>query len=392
VEIAAGEIVQALAILEKLISFDTTSRNSNIELLAYVEEFTAASGATCRRVSNVEGTKANLLVRFGPEQEGGIVLSGHTDVVPVDGQQWTSDPFELTCRGDRLYGRGTSDMKSFIACAMAAGSIAASIGDLTRPLYLALTYDEEVGCFGAPDLIDVIKRECARIKAVIVGEPTGMKVVGLHKGLVYYRVIVTGHEAHSSLTHLGLSANAIAVRLMSRLLEIGDELVRNTDATSPFEPKHATITIGRIFGGTAPNILAGRCEFQFDLRYRREEDPDAILRPFFREMDCVNQEMSERFPRSGAQAVRLAAVPAFGGSNNLDAIELARALSKDTADEIRAVAFGSEAGQFQDRAFATAICGPGSIEQAHQPDEFIERAQIVLCMDFMSRLTRVLTQ
>lgn len=377
----------AIEILSQLVAFDTTSRNSNLDLLAYVEAHVAPLGGVCQRVANDDGTKANLLIRFGPEVAGGVVLSGHTDVVPVDGQDWHTSPFILTDKGDRLFGRGTSDMKSFIACSLAAARFIADGPALARPLYLALSYDEEVGCFGAPGMIDVLRAECPPIEAVIVGEPTSMKVVGAHKGIVCYRVQVSGHEAHSSLTHLGLSANTMAVRLMSRLIDIGDTLTRTVDVASPFEPKQATLTIGTMAGGTALNILAKSCEFVFDLRCRPGDDPDAILRPFLEDVDALNREASARFPEAGIHVERLVDVPAFGSLANEPAVGLARHLTGDNDGE-RVVPYGSEAGQFQDRDFATVICGPGSIEQAHQPNEFIDKSQIAACMAFMHKLVQ----
>ncbi len=375
----------AISILADLVAFDTTSRNSNLELLQYVETFSRSHGGEFRRIPDQERAKANLLVRFGPASDGGVVLSGHTDVVPVDGQNWHTDPFLLTELGEKLVGRGTSDMKSFIACGLAAAKCLAVAGNLKSPLYLALSYDEEVGCLGAPGMIEVIRNECRQIDAVIVGEPTSMKVVSAHKGIVCYKVHVTGHEAHSSLTHLGLSANNVAVRLMNRLLAIADELASVVDDASPFEPKHATLTIGQMAGGTAINILARSCEFSFDLRCRPDEDPSAILKPFFDEVERVTREIQARFPDAGVQAVRIVAVPAFGGAINQPAIALARALTGDNSAD-RAVPYSSEAGQFQSLSFPTVICGPGSIEQAHQPNEFIDKDQIRLCMAFMAKL------
>lgn len=380
-------VANAVDILGKIISFDTTSRNSNLDLLSFVERHVAPLGGICRRVVNAEGTKANLLIRFGPEVAGGIVLSGHTDVVPIDGQDWSSPPFQLTDRDDRLFGRGTSDMKSFIACSLAAAHLIDVQRGLSRPLYLALSYDEEVGCFGAPGMIDVIWKDCPPINAVIVGEPTNMKVVTAHKGLWGYRVQVTGHEAHSSLTHLGLSANEIAVRLMSRLIAIGDAMVSAADPASPFEPKQSTLTIGTISGGTALNILAKNCEFLFELRFLPGDDANAILADFFADVATLNRHMQAHFADTGITVERLVDVPAFGGGINRPAAELARQLTGDNGGD-RVVPYGSEAGQFQGRDFATVICGPGSIEQAHQPDEFILKDQIAACMSFMTKLVQ----
>eukprot|EP01035_Chromulina_nebulosa_P036551 gene36551-49249_t len=238
----------------RLVSFDTTSRGSNLALIDWVDRYLSDQGVASRRIASKEGDKANLLATVGPMTEGGVVLSGHTDVVPVDGQPWTSDPFVLTERDGRLYGRGSSDMKGFIALALAAVPLFRD--GLKRPVHLAFSYDEEVGCFGAPDMIAVIARDLPRPALCIVGEPSLMKAVGGHKGAAFFRVIVSGREAHSSQTHLGVSANMAAAELISALSALADELAAKADPASPFEPKGTSLTIGRIDGGTAANILA----------------------------------------------------------------------------------------------------------------------------------------
>ena len=245
---------RALEILERLVAFDTTSRLSNLALVEWVEAYLDTHGVPHRRVPNAEGTKSNLMATIGPDIPGGVVLSGHTDVVPVDGQPWTSDPFQVTPRGGRLYGRGTCDMKGFLALALAA------VPDLQatrpkKPVHLAFSYDEEVGCLGAPDMIRVIATELPRPALVVVGEPTNMEAVSGHKGITTFRVAVTGHEAHSSQTQLGLSANMIAIRLMGLLCDLAERLEREADPASPFTPRHATLTVGQINGGTVQFLV-----------------------------------------------------------------------------------------------------------------------------------------
>jgi len=381
--------VDALAILERLVAFDTTSRDSNLALIAHVEDLLAPLGVTGRRVANPEGTKANFYATIGPAVAGGVVLSGHTDVVPVDGQNWTSDPFTLTERGARLYGRGTCDMKGFVALALAAAPGFARRG-LARPVHLAFSYDEEVGCLGAPSMIAEIVRNVAHPAAVIVGEPTSMEVVNGHKGIVSYFVTVTGHEAHSSLTHLGLSANMAAVRLMHRLSEIAEALEREADAKSPFLPAHSTLTIGQINGGTAVNILARECVFVFDLRCPPGVDPQAILAPFLAEAAALDAAMKARFPETGVAVVRRSATPAFAPEPNGEGERIARLLAGDNGPP-RVVPYAAEAGQFQEAGFSVAICGPGSIEQAHQPDEYVDRNQMERGAAFMLRLGEMLS-
>jgi acetylornithine deacetylase len=376
--------------LARLVAFDTTSRGSNLPLIAHVEALLAGLGVSSRRIANADGTKANLLASIGPAVEGGVVLSGHTDVVPVDGQPWTSDPFTLTPRGGRLYGRGTCDMKGFIALALAAAPDFAAAG-LKRPVHLAFSYDEEVGCLGAPDLIAEIVRHVPRPAAVIVGEPTGMEAVSAHKGITSYRVIVTGKEAHSSQTHLGVSANMAAVRLMSFLADLAARLEREADPSSPFTPKHPTLTIGLINGGTALNILARECVFVFDLRTQAGVAPEALLAGFFEEAARVDAEMKARFEGVGVVLERRSRTPAFARVDGGAAEAFARRLAGDNGPA-RAVPYAAEAGQFQEAGYSVVICGPGSIDQAHQADEYLEVSQLQRGAAFMTRLTEALSQ
>jgi acetylornithine deacetylase len=379
----------AIGLLAKLVAFDTTSRDSNLALIEYVEGLLGGLGIPATRVPNADGRKANLYATLGPATEGGIVLSGHTDVVPVDGQKWSSDPFTLTERGGRLYGRGSCDMKGFLALALAAAPVFAAPGRLKRPVHLAFSYDEEVGCIGAPAMIAEIAKHIPKPAAVIVGEPTMMEVVHGHKGITTYTVSVTGHEAHSSLTHLGLSANMVAVRLMHSLSDLAAHLEREADPASPFVPKHATLTIGRIEGGTAGNILARQCMFLFDLRCPPAMDPSAILAPFLAEARKIDAEMKACFPEAGIDIVRRSLTPALAPEPDSEAERIARRLAGDNGPP-RVVPYAAEAGQFQEAGFSTVICGPGSIEQAHQPDEYVDRTQMERGAAFMLRLADML--
>ena len=379
----------AIDLLARLVAFDTTSRDSNLHLIEYVEALLGELGVTATRVPNADGRKANLYATLGPQAEGGIVLSGHTDVVPVDGQKWASDPFTLTERDGRLYGRGTCDMKGFLALALAAAPIFAEPGRLKRPVHLAFSYDEEVGCLGAPSMIAEIARHSPKPAAIIVGAPTMMEVVLGHKGITTYTVTVTGHEAHSSLTHLGLSANTVAIRLMHSLSELADRLEREADPASPFLPKHATLTIGMINGGTAGNILARQCVFLFDLRCPPGVDPQPILAPFLAEARKMDAGMKARFPEAGIEIVRRSLTPGFAPEPEGEAERVARNLAGDNGPP-RVVPYAAEAGQFQEAGFSTVICGPGSIEQAHQPDEYVDRVQMERGAAFMLRLAEML--
>jgi acetylornithine deacetylase len=381
---------EAIAELGRLVAFDTTSRNSNLALIDHVEAVLARLGARSTRVANADGSKANLLASIGPETEGGVVLSGHTDVVPVDGQAWTSDPFSLTRRGERLYGRGTCDMKGFLALALAAAPAFAA-APLKRPVHLAFTYDEEVGCLGAPDLIAEIVARTPRPAAVVVGEPTDMVAVSGHKGIATFKVTVTGHEAHSSQTHLGLSANMAAVRLMGFLAALAERLTREADPAAGFSPPGATLTIGQINGGTAVNILARECVFVFDLRCPPGLDPNAVLAGFMAEAAALDAEMKARFPHAGVAVARRSLTPPLAPQPGGAAEALARRLAGDNGPS-RVVPYAAEAGQFQQAGYSVVICGPGSIDQAHQPDEFVEVSQIQRGAAFMARLAEALSE
>ncbi|MFT3729305.1 MAG: acetylornithine deacetylase [Terricaulis sp.] len=376
------DIAPTLKILERLIAFDTTSRNSNLDLIAWVEEFLSARGIDSVRVSNAEGAKANLYALIGPRVEGGVVLSGHTDVVPVDGQPWTSDPWVVTAKGDgKLYGRGVSDMKSFSALALAhVDQMRAA--NMKRPLILALSYDEEVGCLGAPAMIDEIARLMPKPEAAIIGEPTSMKVVSAHKSIRTYIVEVIGREAHSSLPHQGVSAVMEALKLMDLIALMGGESAQVDEAL--FSPPGPTLTIGRVDGGTAVNILARRCEFMFDLRSPTAAQSDALERRFFEAAAKLDAEIKARAPEGGVTVARRSSTPGLELDRASPAEALARALTGD--NDTRAASYAAEAGLFQNAGIPAVLCGPGSIEQAHQPDEWIEISQIEEGARFFEKL------
>jgi acetylornithine deacetylase len=384
--VASSEALSARAIdiLAKLVAFDTTSRRSNLELIQWVEQYLAELNIPTRRVPNADGTKSNLMAMIGPAVEGGVVLSGHTDVVPVDGQPWSTDPWTLTERDGRLYGRGTCDMKGFLALALAAAPDLAA-ATLRKPVHLAFSYDEEVGCLGAPDMIQVIASETPRPALVVVGEPTDMVAVRAHKGIASFKVTVTGREAHSSLTHLGVSANMAAIKLMAMLVALSEKLEREADPNSPFTPKGATLTIGQVNGGTAVNILARECVFIFDLRTPAGMDPVALLADFFTMASALDVEIKAKAPEGGVKVERRSLTPAFAPEEDGVAEAFTRKLAGDNGPA-RVVPYAAEAGQFQGAGFSTVICGPGSIDQAHQPDEYVEISQMQRGAAFMRRL------
>ena len=370
-------------LLTTLVGFDTTSRRSNLALIEWVERYLDGLGVTHRRVPNADGTKSNLLATLGPAEPGGVVLSGHTDVVPVDGQPWSTDPWTVVERDGRLYGRGTCDMKGFLALALAAAPELARTA--RRPVHLAFSFDEEVGCLGAPLMIEVIRRELPPPALVVVGEPTDMVAVNGHKGIATYKVTVTGRESHSSQTQQGVSAVMAAARLMNALTDLSERLEAEADPASPFTPKGATLTIGLVNGGTAHNIIARHCEFVFDLRTPPGLKADAVLKDFRAQVAAMDAALKARAPEAGVVLEKRTDVPPFAPEPNGVAEAFARRLAGDNGPP-RVVAFAAEAGQFQEAGFSTVICGPGSIAQAHQPDEYVEVSQMQRGASFMRRL------
>lgn len=379
--------------LSRLVAFPTVSRDSNLALIAYVQEYLAEHGVASELVPSPCGQKANLYATIGPDLPGGVVLSGHTDVVPIDDQDWHSDPFALTERDGRLYGRGTCDMKAFYAIALA---LLPEMQDLRRPLHLALSYDEEIGCLGAPALIDTIRDRLPGVSAVIVGEPTELQVVTAHKGIVYFETRITGFEAHSSLQHIGVSAVMAAGRLVHWLSErqrrnaaTALQVPAQTGALqSRFEPPFTSVHCGMIRGGTAQNITARDCHFVTDIRALPNEDPLEILEEYrqFAEQEVL-AEMRSVHADTNIEIQVHANVPAFAAHPDCPAVQLAKQLTGQ--NEVLSQPYGAEAGQFQQAGFATVMCGPGSIEQAHQPNEFISIDQLNAGEQFMRRLIQL---
>lgn len=373
--------------IERLVSIPTVSRDSNLELIDFVEDYLQAHGVTATRVNNADGSKANLFATVGPMVAGGVVLSGHTDVVPIDDQDWSSNPFQVVEKAGRLYGRGTCDMKSFYAIALA---LLPEMKRLKRPIHFALSYDEEVGCLGAPALIDALTRAVPEPEAVIVGEPTMMQVVGAHKSIFYFETRVTGREAHSSQPHRGVSAVMVAARLIAWIHERQRRCAAEAPA-SAFEPHHTSLHCGVIRGGTAHNIMAHHCEFVTDIRCIPGEEARDYLREieaFAREV--LEPEMHAIDAKTGIEFHILADVPAFDAGDNAAAVALAQRLTGQNARE--SVSYGAEAGQFQQAGLQVVMCGPGSIDQAHQPDEFISLSQVEAGTAFMRRLIDYLSE
>lgn len=371
------------ACLADLIALETVSRNSNLRLIGYLEQRLTVLGARCVRTADETGTKANLHAILGPEADGGVVLSGHTDVVPVDGQDWSTDPFVMTEQDGRLYGRGTCDMKGFIACALVMAKNYAK-QDLKRPVHFAFSYDEEVGCLGAPDMIREMTASGPQPRIAIIGEPTGMGVVTGHKGLYSVRVEIEGLEAHSSKVEDGACAVTHAVPLMQHLAECADRWRAAAPDDSPFDPPYGTITIGQMGGGTAANILARHAWFESSMRPAPWDDARAVGDTLRQRAVDIEVQMRRHAPAARVEVIQRSDAPPLRPEINSPAEELARQLTGDNAR--RFVSFGTEAGQFQSAGLSTVVCGPGYIEQAHKPDEFVDISQLEACLDFLGKL------
>ena len=374
---------QSLDMITKLIGFDTVSRNSNLELIHYVRDYLAGHGITSHLVANEDQTKANLFATVGPDVEGGIVLSGHTDVVPVDGQPWDTDPFAVVQKDGRLYGRGTCDMMAFSAVALAMVPDMLKKG-LKRPIHFALSYDEEIGCFGAPSMIDRLITDIARPSAVIVGEPTSMRPIVAHKGIAALRTTVIGHEAHSSQVQRGGSAVMTAARLITFIDDLMAENKAATDPECRFEPPYTTLHVGVVHGGTALNIISRECTFTWDIRTLPGDNWRRYLDRFQEYANSLLPAMRAIAPEASISTEILADAPPLqdqGGAAQQLVFGLCGHAHTDVAP------YAAEAGQFQERGFSVVLCGPGSIDQAHQPNEYIDISQITACEAFLEQLT-----
>ncbi|HEY1941786.1 MAG TPA: acetylornithine deacetylase [Roseiarcus sp.] len=377
-------------ILQRLIAFDTVSDRSNLPLVDYVEDYLRSLGVKIWRAPNAAGDKAALMATVGPSVAGGAVLSGHTDVVPVVGQAWSGDPFELREADGRLYGRGACDMKGFDAVALAMVPYFQA-ADLKRPIHILLSYDEETTCLGSLDLIARFGRETPRPSLAIVGEPTMMAVADAHKGVATFRTIVTGHEAHSSKPALGASAVAVGCDIVS---EIG-RLARGFEAPElqdvRFDPPYSTLHVGMIHGGTARNILARECVFDWEFRGLPgvpSAEAAGMVQAF---VDDVALPRLIRFVSGPKIETFLDVdVPGLAAKDNDAAATLALRLTQ--SNRLAAVSFATEAGHFQRAGLPTIVCGPGSIDQAHKPDEYVAASQLSACIAFMKGLAEELSR
>ncbi len=384
--------LSARELMDKLVSFPTVSRDSNIDLIDFVEDYLNGYGVSSTRVPNEDGTKAALYAHIGPQVDGGVVLSGHTDVVPVDGQAWDTDPFTVTERQGKLYGRGTCDMKGFDALALSAVPLALERG-IKRPLQIALSYDEEVGCTGAPPMIDhMVSMGMPRADTVLVGEPSMMKIANSHKGSIGYDLHFRGFEVHSSLAPTGVSAVMMASKLINWANEVNAENAAKTpsELAADFVPPYTTLHIGKISGGTAHNITAKDCYFDLSFRMVPGEDIAIWEARLMAKVAELEAEMKAVRPEAGISAMKSFHVPGLMPEAQGRAEAMVRQLTGENASNV--VSYGTEAGQFQERGYSAVICGPGDIAQAHQPNEFISVNQFQQGEAFMRRLVDMLAE
>jgi len=382
--------IETWDMIQRLIAFDTTSRESNLGLIEWVRDWLKGHGIESRLTYDATGKKANLFATVGSGSRPGIVLSGHTDVVPVDGQDWHSDPFQARLSDGRIYARGSADMKSYIAVALAHTPkfVAAN---LQAPVHFALSYDEEVGCIGVRGLLEDLARHDIRPAGCVVGEPTNMQPVVAHKGMRTFRCTVHGKEAHSSLAPHAVNAIEYAAKLIVKVREMAERMQASEPRDHSFDVPFTTLQTGLIKGGTAPNIVPRECQFHFEFRYLPGANPDALeeeIRAYATQV--LEPEMRKIDPGVRIQIDRKSEIPGLVTDESEQITELGRALAR--ADRIKRVAYATEAGLFQRAGIPTIICGPGSIEQAHKPDEYITLEQVALCESFMERLTSELSR
>jgi acetylornithine deacetylase len=375
-----------LSLFRDLVAFDTTSRNSNLELIEYVKAFLAAEGVDSELFHDDDGTKANLYAVLGPDTRPGVILSGHTDVVPVDGQDWSTDPFDLVDRDGRYFARGSADMKGFIAASLALVRHP-DRRSLHHSIHFALSYDEEVGCLGVRGMLPSVETRVPKPIACIVGEPTMMTPVSGHKGKLSLRCVVHGVESHSGLPHLGANALEAAAEAVAHLKSMARSRRDDGPFDERFQPPYTTIHTGVLSAGTALNIVPNRAYFEFEFRHLPEDDPHALLEELkvFVEHEIM-PEMSAVSAQTGFEWIPRSQIPGLGTPDDAPIVALVRNLTGKNA--VGKVSFGTEGGLFEQAGVPTVICGPGDIADAHKPDEFVSKAQLMECERFLDRLVQ----
>jgi len=376
-------------VLGHLIAFETVSRHSNLALLDWVQTYLNGLGVESELFFNEERSKANLYARIGPAAAGGVMLSGHTDVVPVDGQNWTVPPFAMTEKEGRLYGRGAADMKGFIACVLAALPRFLQ-QPLKQPLHIALSYDEEVGCLGVPSLVRALARRDDKPALCIVGEPTELKPIVGHKGKLALRCTVHGAPCHSAYAPQGVNAIEYAAKLINRLGKLGEQLAQPERHDPRFEPPYSTVQTGVIQGGSALNIVPEHCRFDVEMRHLPQDDPQQMLHAL---QDFADDELLPRMhavnPDTTIDFAELSRYPGLLTAPDSPAVRLITELTG--CADLATVAFGTEGGLFDSIGIATVVCGPGSMDQGHKPDEYISLAQLAACDALLAKLADWMT-
>ena len=378
----------SVAFLERLIGFPTVSRDSNLGLIEFVQGLLNDAGVEARLVANAEGTKANLFATVGPAETPGVILSGHTDVVPTEGQAWSSDPFMLKENGGRLYGRGTADMKGFLACTLRVALDAAE-RSLSRPLHLAFSYDEEVGCLGVRDLLPILSTVAPPF-CCIVGEPTSMKVATGHKGKVFAHATCRGRAAHTAFAPEAVNAIHLACDLVGELRGLQNRLRQSGARDAAYNIPYTTVHAGRIRGGEALNIVPDRCDLDFEIRHLAADDPNALMAEIDVAAGAIGARYRDKAPEAGIAIDVVNDYPGLDTPVDAEAVAFVKSLTGEN-DTIK-VAFGTEGGLFNERAHvSTVVCGPGSMQQGHKADEFVTREQMARCDAMMEKLLARLT-
>lgn len=380
--------MQSADLLAKLVGFPTVSRDSNLELIHFIANYLDSLGIASQLIHNDQQTKANLYAVIGPHDKPGIMLSGHTDVVPVEGQDWSADPFILRVQDGNLYGRGSADMKGFIACVL---SILARIdpAKLVTPIHLAFSYDEEIGCIGVRRLLDMLKNAAVKPQYCIVGEPTLMQPIIAHKGKTAIRVDCTGSECHSSLAPEGLNAIYLATDMISAIRDLQQQLIDSGHHDHDYDISHTTLHVGVIQGGTALNIVPNQCHFIFEIRNLPQDQPLDLVQQLRSKAEQITAPWRSRFPTANISLDIVNSYPALNTATDSDIVKLVTKLTG--ANRTGKIAFGTEGGLFTEQlGLETIVMGPGSIEQAHKPDEFIATSELQRCDAFLAKLVAAL--
>ncbi len=372
-------------LLSKLISYPTISETSNKEIIDFISSYLLRFGIKSKKIEG-NHSQYNLYCRIGPPTEGGIMFSGHTDVVPVEGQKWSKKPFKLTSVKNKLYGRGTSDMKGFIAVVLSIIP-KIKIKELKKPIHLVFSYDEEIGCVGIQKLIPFFKKISPKPKFCIVGEPTEMKLINQHKGKKNFSVIFNGLESHSSLINDGVNAINYSAEFIKYLETIQNSL-KKKNCEKSFYPEYPTINVGTISGGVAVNIIPNKCEIEFEIRDTPKLNTRKLLKKIEVYLKKLQNKMKKKSPLCSIKITQKNNFPPLKTNQNKEIISLC--LNSLKANSLNTVSFGTEAGVFNDLGFQTVVCGPGSIKQAHKPDEFIEKKQMVECHFFLEEIVKKL--